>query len=352
MKTLIIGGSGLISTAITRQVIDRGDDLILYNRGRTPLRVDGDTITVIRGDRTDYARFEDQLATLGPLDSVIDMVCFDPTEAESAIRACRGRVGQYIFCSSVTVYNKADAGYPLTEEAPRDNPVGDYAAKKARCEDLFLEAHRRGDLPVTILRPGSTYAEGHGIIHTFGGATTYLDRLRTGKPIIVPGDGQSLWVACHAEDVARGFVGALGNEATLGRAYNVTGEEWMTWDHYHRTVAAVMGAPEPTLIHIPTDLLAMVAPERARLAVLDLQYTNIFDTTAARRDLGFHYTISWVEGARRVVAWLDAHGRIADSDVDPFDDRVIAAWEALGAAMATRLADADTLKTVRALPPE
>jgi len=339
MTTLIIGGSGLISTAITRQLVDRGEDLILYNRGRTPLRVDGD-IAVVRGDRTDATRFEEQIAALGPLDCVVDMVCFNPAEAASAIRACRGRVGQYLFCSSVTVYDKAGAGYPLTEQAPRESPVGDYAAKKARCEDIFLEAHRRGDLPVTILRPGSTYSEGHGIIHTFGGATTYLDRLRKGKPIVVPGDGQSLWVVCHAEDVARGFIGALGNRATIGRAYNVTGEEWMTWDRYHRTVAAALGAPKPTLVHIPTNVLEAVAPERARLAVLDLQYTNIFDTTAARRDLGFRYTIPWVEGARHVVAWLDAHGRIADSDTDPFDDRVIAAWESLSAEMAARCADA------------
>jgi len=316
----------------------REGDLILYNRGRTPLRVDGD-VTVVRGDRTDGARFADQLAALGTLDCVVDMVCFDPAEAESAIRACRGRVGQYIFCSSVTVYDKAGAGYPFTEQAPRDHPLGDYAAKKARCEDIFLAAHRRGDLPVTILRPGSTYAEGQGIIHTFGGATTYIDRLRRGKPIIVLGDGQSLWVACHADDVARGFVGALGNQATLGRAYNVTGEEWMTWDRYHRTVAAAVGAPEPTLVHIPTDLLAAIAPERARLAALDLRYTNIFDTTAARRDLGFRYTIPWADGARRVVAWLDAHGGIANSDADPFDDRVVAAWEALTVQMAARCAD-------------
>ncbi len=294
----------------------------------------------VQGDRTDFARFEEQLAALGPLDCVIDMVCFDLAEAESAIRACRGRVGQYIFCSSVTVYDKVGAGYPLAEDAPREKPVGDYAAKKARCEDLFLEAHRRGDLPVTILRPGSTYSEGYGIIHTFGGATTYLDRLRKGKPIVVPGDGQSLWVVCHAEDVARGFIGARGNQATLGRAYNVTGEEWMTWDHYHRTVADAVGAPEPALVHIPTDLLEAVAPERARLAVLDLQYTNIFDTTAARRDLNFRYTIPFAEGARHVVAWLDAHGRIADSDADPFDDQVIAAWESCSVAMAARFADA------------
>ena len=339
MKTLIIGGSGLISTAITRQLLDRGEDLILYNRGLTPLRVDGD-VTVVQGDRTDGARFEDQIAALGPLDCVIDMVCFDPAEAARAIRACSGRVGQYIFCSSVTVYDKVGAGYPLAEDGPRENPVGDYAAKKARCEDLFLEAHRQGDLPVTILRPGSTYSEGYGIIHTFGGATTYLDRLRKGKPIVVPGDGQSLWVVCHADDVARGFIGALGNRTTLGRAYNVTGEEWMTWDRYHRTVAVAVGAPEPTLVHIPTDLLDAVTPERARLATLDLHYTNIFDTTAARRDLGFRYTIPWAEGACRVVAWLDAHGRITDSDTDPFDDQIIAAWNSLSVAMVAQLADA------------
>ncbi len=335
MKTLIIGGSGLISTAITRQLVERGEEITLYNRGETLLRVHGG-IKVVKGDRTDFPRFEKQMAEFGHFDCIIDMVCFDPDEATSSIRACRGRVGHYIFCSSVTVYNKSGDGYPLHEHAPRNKPVGSYAEKKSLCEDIFFEAHQRGDLPVTIIRPASTYGEGSGIIHSFGGKTTYLDRIRKGKPIIVHGDGNSLWVTCHAEDVARGFIGAMGNQKTLGQAYNVTGEEWMTWNRYHQKVAEALGAPEPTLIHIPTDLLGKVVPNHAHLSVVDLQYTSIFDTTAAHRDLGFHYTIPWVEGVRRVVAWLDANNRIENCDDDPFDDQIIAAWESISTQMALR----------------
>ncbi len=340
MKTLIIGGSGLISTGITRQLVSRGDDVTLYNRGKTPLRVDGQ-VRVVRGDRTDYPRFEEQIEQLGYFDCVIDMVCFDPEEARCAVRSCRGRTGHYIFCSTVTVYNKAGDGYPLTEHAPRDTPVGEYAQKKSRCEDVFVDAHRRGDLTVTILRPGPTYGDGRGVFHTFGLTTTYLDRIRKGKPIVVHGDGNALTVICHADDVAGGFVGAIGNKATFGQAYNVTGEEWLTWNRYHDKVAEALGAPEPTKVHIPTSLLGEVAPRHAAFIVNDLQYVNIFDTSAARRDLQFRYSIPFVDGVRRSVAWLDAQGGIANSDEDPFDDQVIAAWESMRAQFAARLEGAD-----------
>jgi nucleoside-diphosphate-sugar epimerase len=332
MKTLIIGGSGLISTSITRMLVERGEEITLFNRGKTALRVDG-PIEVIQGDRTDFPRFEAQMAALGHIDCVIDMVCFDPLEAESVIHAFKGRIGQYLFCSSVTVYNKSGQGYPYDEQAPRDQSVGGYAHKKSLCEDIFLAAHARGDLPVTILRPGATYGEGGGIIHSFGLKTTYIDRLRKGKPIIVLGDGQSLWVTCHADDVARGFLGAKGNTKALGQAYNVTGEEWLTWNRHHQKVAEAIGAPMPTLIHIPTDLLGAIAPQRAAPSVNDLQYTNIFDNSAAHRDLGFRYTIPWSEGVPKVVAWLDANGRVENSDDDPFDDQVIDAWRSVTAQL-------------------
>jgi len=230
------------------------------------------------------------------------------------------------------VYNKSGQGYPYDEQAPRDQSVGSYAHNKSLCEDVFFAAHERGDLPVTIMRPGSTYGEGGGIIHSFGLKTTYIDRLRKGKPIVVLGDGQSLWVNCHADDVARGFIAARGNEQAFGRAYNVTGEEWLTWNRHHQLAAEALGAPPPTLVHIPTDVLAVIAADRAAPAINDLQYTNIFDTSAAHRDLGFRYTIPWREGVRGVVAWLDANGRVENSDDDPFDDRVITTWNALTTA--------------------
>ena len=159
--------------------------------------------------------------------------------------------------------------------------------------------------------------------------------MRKGKPIIVHGDGSSLWTACHRDDVARAFVAAAGQPHTFGKAYHTPGEEWMTWDQYHRRVAAAIGAPDPTLVHIPTEVLVRVAPSRARIIAENFQFNNIFDTTAARNDLRFQYTVPWVEGVRRMVAWLDAHGRIEDSDTDRFEDRLIAAWQRLGADLGT-----------------
>ncbi len=200
-----------------------------------------------------------------------------------------------------------------------------------------MAAHARGEVPVTIIRPAHTYGEGGSFTHTFGRGTGYIDRIRRGKPIIVHGDGSSLWVSCHADDLARAFLGATGNERTFGRAYHVTGEEWLPWNRYHELVAEAMGAPPPTLVHIPTALLARVAP-RARICAENFQFNNLFDNAAARADLDFRPTIPFVEGVRRAVAWLDANGRIENSDDDPYDDRVIAAWRQLGGDMGRALA--------------
>ncbi len=323
----MIGGTGLISTAISRQLEERGDDVTLYNRGRREVRF-ADHVKRIIGDRTDQAAFECQMAEAGSFDCVIDMVCFRPSEAESAIRAFRGRCGQFIFCSTVDVYTKPPDRFPVRENQTRQ-AVSQYGRDKARCEDLFLEAHARGDFTVTIIRPAHTYGEGGVIVHTFGWSTTYLDRIRKGKPIVVHGDGSALWCSCHVDDVARAFVGALGNPRALGRAYHVTGEEWMTWNQYHQGVARALAAPPPVLVHIPTDLLGQIAPRRAAVCVENFQHSNIFDNTAARTDLGFRYTVPWVEGVRRTVAWLDERGLIANSDDDLFDDWVIAGWKEL-----------------------
>ena len=334
MNVLIVGGTGLISTGITRELLAGGHDLTLFNRGHAPL-AEGDRIAQIIGDHTDAARFEGQMAEAGQFDCVIDMRCFTPAEAASAVRAFRGRTRQLIFCSTVDVYQKPAARYPVTEAEPlREGPgIFTYAHDKAECERILGAAHARGDFALTVIRPAHTYGEGSTVLHTFRGATTYLDRLRKGKPVVVHGDGTSLWVSCHRDDVARAFATAVGNERTFGEAYQVTGEEWLTWNRYTALVTEALGAPPPTIVHIPTDLLAMIAPERAFWCAHNFAGNNIFDTTRARDDLGFRYTIPFLEGTRRVIAWLDAHDRIENSDGDPFDDRVIAAWERLGGGL-------------------
>jgi nucleoside-diphosphate-sugar epimerase len=336
VRVLIIGGTGVISTPLTRQLVARGDDVTLYNRGQHEARFAA-PVPTIHGDRRDVAAFEQQIAAAGRFDAVVDMIGFVPDDVTSAVRACRGRTDHYLFCSTVDVYAKPASRYPYREDEPHGG-LGAYAVNKVACEAILREAHARGDLPVTIIRPAHTYGEGNCFVHTWGRQTSYIDRLCRGKPIVVHGDGQSLWTNGYADDVARAFVGAIDNPATIGRAYHTPGEEWLTWNQHHQGVAAALGAPEPELVHIPTDLIVAVAPERGAILRDNFQYNNIFDTTAARADLGYAPVIGWEEGVRRTVAWLDARGRIDSSDDDPFEDRLIASWRRLGPAMAEALA--------------
>jgi len=330
MRILMIGGTGLISSSITRDLVARGDDVVHYNRGKSDLYPNPPGVTTIHGDRTDYPVFERQMAELGYFDCVMDMVGYQPDDAVSAVRAFRGRSGQYIFCSTVDVYRKPASRYPYTESEPYGG-LNAYSRNKVAQEKTLLDAHHPIEFPLTIIRPAYTYGEGRGPIHTFGGSTTYVDRIRKGKPIVVHGDGSSFWVACHRDDVAHTFVAAAGKAHTFGKVYHAAGEEWLTWNEYHEQVAAAIGAPEPMLVHIPTHVLAQFAPQQAAITVENFQFNNIFDNGAARTDLDFHYTIPWIDGVRRMVTWLEQQGKIENSDANPFEDRLIAKWyEAVG----------------------
>jgi nucleoside-diphosphate-sugar epimerase len=341
MKILIIGGTGNISTAITRALVERGDDVTLYNRGKSKVQIP-DGYKTILGDRTDYAVFEAQMAEAGRFDCVIDMICYKPEEAESIVRAFRGRIGQLIFCSTVDVYTKPAKLYPITAEAERQpSPVFPYAFNKGLCENILREAHQRGDFPLTIIRPAQTYNDSSTPIPLLGPGTSLLNRIRKGKPVIVHGNGTSLWVASHRDDVGPAFVGAIGNSETFGKGYDVTGDEWMTWEAYYETAARVMDAPPITFVHIPTDLLGKIAPKSAEWCVVNFHYNNIFDNTPAKTDLGFQYTITWEEGVRRMVAWHDERGAIDGSPEYPFYDQIVAAWQRLGEAIVKELAGLD-----------
>jgi nucleoside-diphosphate-sugar epimerase len=276
------------------------------------------------------------MADAGPFDCVIDMICFTPEQAESTVRAFAGRTKHVIFCSTVDVYSKPIPVYPYREDAPRD-AVGDYGINKVKCEDIFLDAHRRGDFAATNIRPAHTYGDPGALVHAFGWSNSLLDRIRKGKPVIVHGDGSSLWASAHADDVAGAFVGAICNDRAYGKSYHATGEEPMPWNHYHATIAEALGAPPPTLAHIPSDLLAKVAPDRTWVVGINFQFNNIFDNTAARNDLGYRYTIPLLEGARRTIAYQEAHGGFENSDDDVEYDRIIAAWDNLGTEMARTL---------------
>jgi nucleoside-diphosphate-sugar epimerase len=335
MRVLILGGTGLISTGVTRLLVERGDEVWHYNRGQRSIEFLGQ-VTTVTGDRYDHAAFEAQIATLPVFDAVLDMIGFSPEDVESLLRAFGGKCGHLVFCSTVDVYARPASSYPVRESEPFRPAAWDYAQKKAKCERILWEWHSRTSHPFTVLRPVHTYGDGGAMLHTFGWASYHLDRLKKGKPIIVHGDGSSLWSSVHRDDAAVAFVNALGNPRAFGKSYHLPGDECITWNQMHECIAQGIGAPPPTLVHIPIDLLVAL-DSRAFVASINFCHNNSFDPTAAKTDLGYRYTIPIAEGARRVYETLLASGTLQNSDDVPTDDRILAAWEQARAQMKERL---------------
>jgi nucleoside-diphosphate-sugar epimerase len=342
MHVLIVGGTGLISTGITRQLVDAGHEVTCYTRGESDARVP-DTVEFVHGDRTDYDRFESQVSALD-VDVVVDMVCFTPEDAESAIRAFSGDVDRYVFCSTIDVYSRPVSRMPLTEDTPRSPATSEYGKNKAEAEDRFFAAHDEDGFPVTVLRPWHTYGEGGRLIHALGDSTSYISRIREGKPIVVHGDGTSVWAPCHRDDVARAFVSAVETEGVEGEAYHVTAEEHLTWNEYHRGVARALDAPEPELVHIPTDVLSELVPEETGGLRDHFQYSTVFDNSKARDALGHEQTVSWEEGVERTVAWLDERGEVEPVEADETTDRLVEAWVAAREGLAKSFEELQELR--------
>lgn len=324
MRILILGGTGLISTGITHQLLERGDEVVHFNRGRRHSEF-GDRVTTVVGDRDSAPDLAKTLAH-GPFDAVIDMICFTPAQAEAAVAVFAANVPQLIFCSTVDVFTKAGATYPVTE-ASEQKPSGsfEYAYDKEKCERIFEGAAHDGAFSLTTLRPGATYVD--GAVAPIGTYQLYVERIRQGLPIILHGDGSSIWVASHRDDVAIAFVNAIANPAAAGRSYNVTGSELLTWNQYWDTVARALGMSALDIVHIPTETLQVLAPATSEWCVENFQYNNIFDNSAAQRDLGYRYTTTWAEGCKRFSFTFES---AVDETIREEFEAILGAWSAAG----------------------
>lgn len=336
MNVLIIGGTGLISTGIVKALRARGANLAVFNRGKTDDRLGAD-VHRLQGDRNDFAAFESAMAAAGSWDAVIDMICFRPDQAESAVRAFAGRCGHFVFCSTVCTYGDTQTIIPTPETTPQQ-PHSTYGRDKVACEQVFLRAQADGKMPVTLFRPSHTYGPGGNVINNLGWAPTFVDRLRRGRPIIVSGDGHGLWQSTFSEDVGVGFAHAVGNARCFGEAYNIVGDEVVTWDDYTRRTAAAIGAPEPRIVHLPTDLLLRLDPKRYEALAEIFRFHGVYANAKLKRDVPeYRPATPYAEGVRRTVEWMDRHGTIESADTDPFEDRLVEAWDRLGPELARSL---------------
>lgn len=322
LSVLFIGGTGRISTSCVREAVRQGLDVTVLNRGRTSERTLPPGVEVVTGDIGDP---ESVRAALGDAsyDAVVNWVNFTPDQVKRDIDLFTGRTGQYLFISSASAYQTPPTHLPVTESTPLKNPHWQYSRDKIACEELLVQAYRESDFPATIIRPSHTYDE---TMLPFDGGWTVVDRMRAGKPVIVHGDGTSLWTITHARDFAVGFTGLLGKEAAVGEAFHITGDEAPTWNQIFAHVADAAGVAEPNLVHVPSEAIAAAAPQWGAGLLGDKAHSMVFDNGKVKRlvpEFG-RRTTPYKLGAREVVAWYDAHPehQVVDPEVDAVMDRL------------------------------
>jgi nucleoside-diphosphate-sugar epimerase len=329
MKILFIGGTGNISKVCAELAIARGYDVTLLNRGKN---------AAVRGARHIVADMADPAATAAALgsqcwDVVADFIIFTPEQLEQHINLFRGRVGQFIFISSASVYQRPVTHYLITESTPLANPFWDYSRNKIACEERLLRALREENFPSVVVRPSWTYGErviplavtSHGKYYFTG-----LDRMRKGKPMVVPGDGSSLWAMTHNTDFAKGFVGLFGNPATIGHAFHITSDEVLSWDQIYQVVADAAGVRDLKLVHIATDFITACLPEMLGGLTGDKASSVVMDNTKIKRFVpDFVATTKLRDGVAKSIAWYDADParQIIDHEADANWDKLIAAYE-------------------------
>ena len=328
MKVLFIGGTGFISTVVSRLAIEKGVELFLLNRGIRSSEIPG--AHQLTGDIHNQESMGYALKNL-KFDVVVDWIAFSPEDIERDLQVFRGRTKQFVFISSASAYQKPPVNFIITESTPLENPYWDYSRNKIACEELLMNAYREKDFPVTIVRPSYTYNTYLPVAIGGFGCYTLADRMLKGKPIIVHGDGSSLWVNTHAEDFANGFLGLLGNENAIGQAFHITSDEVLTWNQIYQTIAEKLGV-EAKMIHIPSDFIVKVAPRLTGDLLGDKTWSVIFDNSKIKSFVPeFRAIISFREGIHRTLDWFaaDEKRRRIDENVNQEMNKIIEAYQEL-----------------------
>lgn len=311
MKVLFIGGTGIISSACTDLAVSKGIELYHLNRGNSSeIRPVPPGVTQIT---TDVRNVEQTNKVLDGLqfDAVVDWISFVPEHLEQNLKLFKGKTKQYLFISSASAYQTPPLKLPVTEDTPLENQYWDYSRNKIACEHFLREKAVLHDMKFTVVRPSHTYDK---TLLPFDEGYTVIDRMLTGKPVVVPGDGTSIWTLTNHKDFAVGLVGLLGNERAMDEIFHITSDEWITWDRIFKLVGRAFGV-EPKLVHIPSEIIASYLPELGAGLLGDKMHSMIFDNSKIKSVVPeFNCKISFKEGVKDVANWY-LSGR-ANTNVD------------------------------------
>lgn len=325
---LFIGGTGVISAAAAERAVALGHRLTILNRGRSTRPVP-DGAEILTADVRDASAVRAVLAGR-EFDAVADFITFTAGQAQASLDLFAGRTGQYVFISSASAYQKPPTRLPILESTPLKNPFWQYSRDKIACEELFYKAYREQDFPLTVVRPSHTYDRTK--IAMVGGWTD-IHRMRSGQPVMVHGDGTSLWTLTHSQDFAKAFVGLLGRPQAVGESYTITSDEYLPWNQIYQLFARAAGVPEPELVHVCSETIADHSAELGANLLGDRSHSVVFDNTKIKSLVpGYHATIPFADGARQIVQWFDTNPRLqtVDQDYMALSDRLIA-WVRSGA---------------------
>ena len=324
MKILFIGGTGVISSACSQLICERGDELYLLNRGESKRAVP-ESAHVLNADIRDKDSVQKALGAMN-FDAVVDWIAFAPQHIETDLELFKNRTNQYVFISSASAYQTPPTSLPVTESTPLFNPFWQYSRDKIACEERLVKAYREENFPMTIVRPSHTYDQ---TMLPLKGRYTVIDRMRKGKKVIVHGDGTSLWTLTHHTDFAKGFVGLLGNNHAVGEAFQITSDELLTWNQIYELAAQAAGTTAQ-IVHIPSEIIAKYDAEWGAELFGDKAHSMIFDNTKIKRLVpDYAATIPFSRGIEEIISWFDAKPsrQIVDENLDQLMDKIITDWE-------------------------
>jgi nucleoside-diphosphate-sugar epimerase len=329
MKVLLIGGTGTISLAISKLLIDQGWELYLLNRSNRSKEFENHNVKFITCDINNEEKAKELLDGID-FDVVADFIAFTPEQLERDYRLFHGRAKQFIFISSASVYQKPLSDYRVSEGTPLSNPYWEYSRNKITCEDYLMKIYRKNGFPVTIVRPSHTYDE-RSIplgVHGSKGSWQIAKRMLEGKPVIIHGDGTSLWTMTNSTDFAKGFVGLMGNIHSIGEAVQITSDETLTWNQIYNSIADALGV-KLNAIYVSSWFLDACSDHDFKGSLIgDKANSVVFDNVKLKRIVpDFVATIPFHMGIRKTIKYILEHPeyQILDKEFDEWCDRVVLA---------------------------
>ncbi|MBO5056493.1 MAG: SDR family oxidoreductase [Lachnospiraceae bacterium] len=326
MKVLFIGGTGTISMAISRLLLSEGHSLYLINRGSRNTGLSGN-LTELKADINDEAAVAELIQNLD-FDVVADFIAFVPGQLERDYRLFKNKTKQFIYISSASAYQKPLSDYRINEGTPLANPYWEYSRNKIAGEEYLMKLYREEGFPVTIVRPSHTYDERSVPlgVHGDNGSYAVIKRMMEGKPVIIHGDGTSLWTLTHNTDFAKGFVGLLGNIHAIGEAVQITSDESVTWNQIYEIIADALGV-KLNALHVSSEFLDTCSNYDFAGSLLgDKANTVVFDNSKLKKLVpGFTATVRADQGIRSTVEYVLSHPECQkeDPDFDAWCDKVV-----------------------------